>query len=220
MAKNIVSGIDYVLKKEKKIIVLEDDLITSKYFLKYMNINLKVFQKNKNVASIHGYIYPINKKNLNNNFFIRGADCWGWGTWRRSWKIYEKNTNKLINNIINRKQIKQFNFNNSKNYFEMLKKNLHKTEKSWAIQWYASAFLQNMLTLYPKYTFVKNIGLDGSGRNTRIKYNLNSNFQKNLKISPINTVKEDIIAKKRFEIYFQNNEKNIFQKIFIKLIHG
>ena len=32
------------------------------------------------------------KKNLEPNFFIRGADCWGWGTWRDSWTIYEKNT--------------------------------------------------------------------------------------------------------------------------------
>jgi hypothetical protein len=34
---------------------------------------------------------------------------------------------------------------------------------SWAIRWHASAFLKNMLTLYPGKSLVRNIGLDDSG---------------------------------------------------------
>ncbi len=220
LAKNIVNGVDYVLKKEKKIIVLEDDLIASKFFLKYMNTYLSFFEKNKKIASIHGYIYPINKKNLEPNFFIRGADCWGWGTWRDTWAIYEKNTKKLLEEIKNTNQIKEFNFNNTKNYYKMLKKNLYIHNKSWAVQWYASAFLKNMLTLYPKHTYIKNIGLDGSGTNTRLKYYLNSKFNRNFKISKIKNIKESTLAKKKFEEYFKENEKNIFEKIYTKLMYG
>ena len=220
LAKNIVEGVNFVLKKETKIIVLEDDLITSRYFLKYMNTYLNIYSKNKNIASIHGYIYPVNKKNLNENFFIRGADCWGWGTWRRAWVKYQSNTKKLLKEIKNTNQIKQFNFNNSKNYYKMLGKNLYTKNKSWAVQWYASAFLANMLTLYPKYTYIKNIGLDGSGENTKIKYNLNTRFNKNYKISKINRIEESNIGRKKLEEYFRKNEKNLIEKIFSKLING
>jgi hypothetical protein len=220
LGKNIVNGIEYVFKRENKIIVLEDDLITSKFFLKYMNINLNILEKHENVASIHGYIYPIDKKNLQNNFFIRGADCWGWGTWKRSWKKYEKNPKKLLLKLKKTNQIKEFNFNNSKNYYGMLKKNLYTKNKSWAIQWYASTFLKNMYTLYPKYTYVKNIGLDGSGKNTRIKYNLNSKFSKNFKLPKINFVQENILARKKFEEFFRSNEKNLLEKFLCKIIYG
>jgi len=219
LAKNIVEGVNFVLKKETKIIVLEDDLITNKYFLKYMNTYLNIYLKNKNIASIHGYIYPVNKKNLNDNFFIRGADCWGWGTWKRAWVKYQSNTKKLVKEIKNSNQIKQFNFNNSKNYYKMLKKNLYTKKKSWAVQWYASAFLANMLTLYPKHTYIKNIGLDGSGENTKIKYNLNTSFNKNYKISKIDRIEESIIGRKILEEYFRKSEKNLIEKIFSKLIN-
>ena len=43
-----------------------------------MNTNLISYNKNKNVASIHGYCYPIKfKKNNEETFFLKGADCWG-----------------------------------------------------------------------------------------------------------------------------------------------
>ena len=103
LAKNIISGVNYVLKKEKKIIVLEDDLITSKFFLSYMNKSLDYYKKENKVASIHGYIYPLNKKNLLDNFFIKGADCWGWGTWKRSWMKFEKKPEVLIKKIKKKK---------------------------------------------------------------------------------------------------------------------
>lgn len=220
LAKNIVDGVNFVLNKETKIIVLEDDLISNKFFLKYMNTYLNMFIKKKNIASIHGYIYPLNKKNLDNNFFIRGADCWGWGTWRRAWKKYQSDTKKLLKEIKITNQKREFNFNNSKNYYKMLKKNLHTTNKSWAIQWYASAFLENMLTLYPKNSYIKNIGLDGSGKNTRIKYKLNSYFNKNYKMPKITRIEESNLGRKKLEEYFRKNEKNLIQKIFSKLIDG
>ena len=54
LAKNIISGINLILKRYSKVIVLEDDLISNKYFLRYMNENLEYY-KNSEVASIHGY---------------------------------------------------------------------------------------------------------------------------------------------------------------------
>ena len=49
-------------------------------------------------------------------------------------------------------------------YFRMLEeRNLGKN--SWAICWHASCFLANMVTLYPKRSLVKNMGLDNSGEN-------------------------------------------------------
>src|SRR6056300_806731 len=59
LAKSIIEGVTEVLKIHERVIVMEDDLVTSPYFLKYMNEGLDRFLGDEQVISIHGYIYPI-----------------------------------------------------------------------------------------------------------------------------------------------------------------
>lgn len=162
LAKNIITGVSDLISDYGKLIVLEDDMITSKYFLDYMNQALKIYQNDEQVASVHAYIYP-SKEGLPESFFLRGADCWGWGTWSRAWKVFNENGQDLLEQIKRQKLEKEFNFNNSYDYLGMLEGQVTGHNNSWAIRWYASAFLKNMVTLYPGVSYVQNIGLDGSG---------------------------------------------------------
>ena len=73
LANNIVKGLEQVFKKNKLAIILEDDLVVSPSFLNYMNYYLKIYRNNKNVASVHGYCYPL-KSQSENYFFLKGAD--------------------------------------------------------------------------------------------------------------------------------------------------
>jgi hypothetical protein len=45
----------------------------------------------------------------------------------------------------------------------MLRDQIDGKNNSWAIRWYASAFLKGKLTLYPGISLVQNIGNDSSG---------------------------------------------------------
>ena len=162
LAKNIIAGVSDLISDYGKLIVLEDDMITSKYFLNYMNQALNMYQYDAQVASVHAYIYPA-KEELPESFFLRGADCWGWGTWSRAWKVFNENGRELLDQIKHRKLEKEFNFNNSYDYLGMLEDQVSGKNNSWAVRWYASAFLKNMLTLYPGVSYIQNIGLDGSG---------------------------------------------------------
>ncbi len=217
LKKNITQGVSQILKDYDSVIVLEDDMISSKYFLTYMNEGLKKFKNFSKVASIHAYMYPLKKKFKNKYFFLKGADCWGWGTWKRSWKKLSLNSKKLSIKIEKNNLIEEFNYNNTYNYFKMLKKNI-KTNRSWAICWYASMFLQNMYTLNPTTSLIKNIGLDGSGTNCKIDYQMNSKFlNKYHKIENID-LKENNQIKDEIKIFFKDNlNKGIFQKI-LKII--
>ena len=220
LSKNIIDGVSEILKKYKKIIVIEDDLMVNRYFLKYMNRGLTLYQRNKNVASIHGYVYPIkniNNKIQSNTFFIKGADCWGWATWKRAWIQFDSNGKKLLRKLINKKKIKEFNFNNNYDYFKMLLDQVNNKNDSWAIRWYASCFLKNMYTLYPVKTFVKNIGLDNTGQNS--KFDLLNLGNKGFSKTHYNIKKEKVfesqIARKMFEDFFK--KKKIFKiKTIIK----
>ncbi len=163
LAKSIIEGVTEVINRYGKVIVLEDDLVVSPFFLDYMNSALQIYESEDKVASIHGYIFPV-KHQLPETFFLRGADCWGWGTWKRAWNFFEKDSNKLLKEIKKRKLTSQFDFGGGYPFLQMLKMQTRGLVDSWAIQWYASTFLKEMLTLYPGRSLVKNIGIDGSGR--------------------------------------------------------
>ncbi len=162
LSKSITTGISEVLKTHETIIVLEDDLIVSPHFLKFMNEALDKYHDNDNVISIHGYVYPVKNK-LPEIFFLRGADCWGWGTWRRGWDLFNSDGRELLKKLILNNQIKEFNFNNSFNYSGMLRDQIDGKNNSWAILWYASAFILNKLTLYPGKSLISNAGNNGFG---------------------------------------------------------
>ena len=55
LAKNIISGVNKIISKYKKVIVLEDDLLISKDFLIYMNQSLLNYEKYNEVLSISGF---------------------------------------------------------------------------------------------------------------------------------------------------------------------
>ncbi|HOV15545.1 MAG TPA: glycosyltransferase [Spirochaetota bacterium] len=120
LAKSIITGVTEIVNRFGKIIVMEDDLVTSPYFLKYMNESLDYYEKEDKVISIHGYVYPVRAK-LPETFFLVEADCWGWATWKRGWGLFESNGRKLLNTLKEKKLFKKFNYNNTYNYIKMLK---------------------------------------------------------------------------------------------------
>jgi len=205
LAKSIIGGVTEVVNQYGKIIVLEDDLVTSPYFLLYMNEALDLYEKEDRVVSIHSYIYPIKEK-LPETFFLKGADCWGWATWKRGWDLFEADGQKLLDELISKKLIKLFNWNGAYPYSQMLKGQILGLNNSWAIRWHASAFLKDKLTLYPGESLVSNVGLDSSGTHTS---NHGANlFNSKVKETPIKLskiiVEEDGESLKKIITYFNS----------------
>ena len=216
LARSIIFGVTEVVNKYGKIIVLEDDLVTSPYFLEYMNEALDLYEKEEKVISIHGYIYPV-KKTLPETFFLKGADCWGWATWKRGWDLFEPDGKKLLTELEKRNLTKEFDFDGTYNYSGMLKKQIAGLTNSWAIRWYASAFLQNKLTLYPGKSLIQNIGQDASGTH-KGDSNIHQTFISDRKI---NVGKIEIVengeAKKIISQYFKSIKPNLFKRVKLKI---
>lgn len=164
LAKSIISGVTEVVNDYGQVIVLEDDMVTSPYFLKYMNDGLDMYWDEDRVISIHGYCYPI--EGLPETFFLKGADCWGWATWKRGWDLFESDGSRLLAELTQRDLMDRFDFFGGFDYSGMLKGQIEGRNDSWAVRWYASALLQDKLTLYPGKALVHNIGNDASGRHS------------------------------------------------------
>ncbi|MCK5460337.1 glycosyltransferase [Candidatus Parcubacteria bacterium] len=165
LAKSIISGVSEIINKHNKAIVLEDDLITSPFFLKYMNDALSLYVNDEQVMHISGYFFPNNKK-LPDTFFYNQTSCWGWATWKRAWQCFEPSAKKLYEEIKKKNLMKKFNLDGCNEYFEnQLILNINGKLKTWAIKWQASVFLKNGLCLHSNRSLVQNIGFDGSGIN-------------------------------------------------------
>jgi len=162
LATSIIAGVTQVLAESGRVVVVEDDLVTSPAFLTFLNKGLDTYADDNHVASIHGYCYPVSEP-LPPAFFLRGADCWGWATWSRAWSKFDPNGSFSLRRLSERRLQRAFDLDGSRDLIGMLEQQTIGRNDSWAIRWHASAFLAGMLTLYPGRSLVHNIGNDASG---------------------------------------------------------
>jgi hypothetical protein len=162
LANSIITGVTELCNKYGRVIVVEDDLYLSPYFLKYMNTALDIYEKYGKVMHISGYMFPV-KGELPDTFFYRSTSCWGWGTWKRAWDRFEPDVHKLLAGFQDEKKRWEFDIHGSIDYYKMLKHQASGKVDSWAIRWYASVFLNGGLCLHPGTSLVNNIGHDDSG---------------------------------------------------------
>jgi hypothetical protein len=166
LAQSIISGVSSTLEHHESVIVLEDDLVVSPYFLSFMRDGLDTYVNDPSVASIHGYRYPV-RELLPETFFLRGADCWGWATWRRAWRHFRADGQGLLTELRDRRLTRSFDLDGCYPFTQMLADQVGGRNDSWAIRWHASCYLSDMLTLYPGRSLVVNIGQDSSGTHSK-----------------------------------------------------
>ena len=218
LARSIIDGVTTIVNKYGRIIVLEDDMVTSPHFLTYMNEALEKYADDDRVISIHGYVYPV-KEPLPEAFFLPGADCWGWATWDRGWKLFNSDGQYLLDELKRRKLTQAFDYNGTYPFLKMLKNQIKGKNDSWAIRWFVSAFLAGGLTLYPGRSLVLNIGNDSSGTNCR---NTND-FDAEVSCTPIKltdySVEVSGQAMSAFENHFRELKVSRFWNAIRKLVN-
>jgi hypothetical protein len=194
LATSIISGVTKLTQDFGKVIVVEDDLLVSPYFLQFMNDGLDFYAGHDRVAGIHGYMFPVSRA-LPETFFLRDPGCWGWATWKRAWDLFEIDGERLKQEIVTRGQKNEFDYDGQYDYFGMLEDQIAGRNSSWAVRWHASVFLSGRLVLHPGVSLVRNIGQDGSGTHDKAT----SQFDVQLSPAPVSVgsipVEESAIAR-------------------------
>ena len=215
LADSIIDGVTKIVNEYGKIIVLEDDLVTSPYFLEFMNDGLEFYKDEKKVWHISGWNYPIENAGLDNVFLWRLMNCWGWATWANRWEYYEKDVYKTMQEF-SKDDIKRFNLDGVEDFFGQVTANYEKKINTWAIFWYATIFKKNGLCLNPTQTFVENIGNDASGANCGKTDIFTSRLSSLNNIQFLSSIIENKISITNLKKFYKQNKKTIFKIIINK----
>ncbi|MGR3766035.1 sugar transferase [Rossellomorea sp. NS-SX7] len=161
LANSVISGVSEIIKKYKKVIVLEDDLITHPQFLNFMNDALDFYETEKNIWSISGYSpslkFPSNYKY--DVYLTRRGSSWGWGTWEDKWieTKWNWNVNDYDSLFKSRKELNKI----GPDLFYLTHDFKRGLIDSWAIRWTNTQFLKGKYSVFPRFSFIKNVGFEG-----------------------------------------------------------
>jgi hypothetical protein len=163
LADSIIGGVTQLCEKFGQVIVVEDDLIVSPFFLNYMNTALNRYALEKQVMQISGHMFPVALKVDTDAIFLPFTTSWGWATWQRAWCNMKIEPEVALVKLKSRAWRFRFDIGGSFPYARMLADRLAGKNNSWAIWWYFQVFLRGGFVLYPAISLVNNDGFDGSG---------------------------------------------------------
>ncbi|MDR3694086.1 sugar transferase [Mucilaginibacter sp.] len=213
LAESVISGVTQLVNEYDKVIVFEDDLLSSPFTLRYFNEALDKYAKEEKVMHIGAYMYQLKAKDLPQTFFFRAATSWGWATWARAWKDFEPDVDVLLKQF-DKKKIDRFSIEGTMNFWKQLVGFKAGKNDSWAIRWYASIFLKGGLTLNPSISLVNNIGNDGTG----VHSNKENMYHVRITQKPVtqfpSEIKEDQQAYQAIKSFLKNRKGSLLQRGF------
>lgn len=155
----VYAAINWFFDHEENGIILEDDCVSSDSFFPFCENLLHTYKTDERIGLVSGFnqlgFIPVKDSYCFSNYAV----CWGWATWRRSWKNmdfdmtwrgsdYEKSIVSNCGYL-------------GKDY-SYWKRRIKAVEiglvSAWDFQWCYSVASQNQLTIFPEVNLISNIG--------------------------------------------------------------
>jgi hypothetical protein len=209
LATSIIGGITELLATSPTVIVIEDDVRLSPYFLSFMNDSLNTYLENDKVLAVGSWNYFCSPEKIEKDtFFFRYPDSIAWATFERAWKLFEKDAQLALEKLESTKRMNAFNGDGEALYFgNMLTMQIKGQINSWAIRWTATAIIHDKLCVFPKETLSKHMGFgaDATHEKTDDDYNAHLHLcNRELKVVPL-PVAEDPIALGEWKKFIRAN---------------
>ena len=205
LAESIINGVTQIIDIYGRVIVLEDDLLTSPNFLDFMNQSLIEYENKNEIISISGHTldFRIPKEYKSDVYFFGRAGSWGWATWKNKWDLIDWEIKDWNNFSKNKKLINEFKLNGN-DLFSMLKDFLEKKNNSWAIRFCYNQFRLGKLTVYPCISKVDNIGFSDEATNCTgyNRYKINFEPEKESNFNFTNNINTNSLIQKEIRVHY------------------
>lgn len=211
LARSIISGVTDVISHYGKVIVVEDDLELSPYFLDYMNEALSRHEKSPRVFSIGGYSPPIETpKSYKKDSYLSYRCCtWGWATWKDRWDKVDWEVKDYNDFIKDSESIKLFN-RGGEDMSQILRLQMEGEIDSWGIRWDYAHFRNNAYCFRPVRPLVNSFGNDGSGVHcaSTDKYGVIINQNENFLFPDANKLEVNEEFNRRFATFYDGKKRS------------
>jgi len=157
LERNITEGVTQILNESGRVIVLEDDICTSPYFLEYMNDALTAYEHEPQVMHISGFT-NLSVPQKGDVYLTRHMAGWGWATWADRWKqgfTHYKSREEALRGLT----AEEINAIEYGGCFRCLG-SLDRDPIPWDICWEIGIRRHNGLCLSPTQTLVRNCGIN------------------------------------------------------------
>lgn len=161
LANSVIAGVTKIINQFGKVIVVEDDIVTHPFFLRFMNDALDYYIKNKFIFAISATMerFDIPDTYKDDVFLTYRFGSWGWASWVDRWNKTDWN---IQHYNFSKKNIKRL-CQGGDDLWPMLQAQRNGNIDSWAIRFGYNMAIQNKICLRPVKSLVSNIGMDGSG---------------------------------------------------------
>ena len=204
LSASVIGGVDKIINKYGKIIVLEDDIIVKNNFLEFMNGALTYFQNKGNVWAVSSYTPELKILETVDDFIYANcrANCWGWASWADRWNTIDWQIKDYKEFVFCHKKRKAFN-QGGNDLSRMLDAYMAGDIDSWAVRWNYAQHKAQMVAVAPRISLSRNAGFDGSGENCG-KVSLEHYEDRQLDIGRFHEVEPEQDIQKELKRYYDS----------------
>lgn len=165
----IASGIDWAFEQVPEAIILEDDCLPHPTFFPFCEELLERYRDNETVSMICGASHQLGRQRGEDSYyFSRFMPVWGWASWRRAWRHYDRNAScwpsfrdsgALQNIVGSRSELKRWN--------EIFQAVYDARIDTWDYQLILAAWRNGMVSVIPNVNLISNIGFNADASHTK-----------------------------------------------------
>jgi hypothetical protein len=162
---NVLDARKQIFSKYDTMIMSEDDNVFSRFFLQFVNTGLNLYKESENVFSISGYNYPIERPigYEADFYFYKAFSAWGVGYWKEKFNAVDFETKSFWKDFKNPFLWNSFNKTLGDHVFIHLLHSKIKKQVYGDTAVCCHLFKNDMVSVFPSITLVRNLGHDGSG---------------------------------------------------------
>lgn len=166
LAPSIIAGVTQLINEHGKVIVVEDDLVVSRSFLRYMNEMLEHFENDARVMQITGWGSLLRKKyNYPWDAYLNLRGCpWTWATWKDRWETVDWQV-RDFDKLKNSRSLRKAFCRGGSDLFHMLNGYMTGRVNSWFIRFNYSMHKQGRYSLCPVRSLAINEGFTSAATN-------------------------------------------------------
>ena len=224
---SVSRGLDWVFERVDETIVLEDDTLPGPDFFRFTAELLEQYRDKVSVGAICGNNYddPDDWPETASYRFTRYHHSWGWGTWKRAWKFFDRDESLQAEIPRIRKENWMGLSRREWAYWQRcFKRTYAKQLDAWDYRWTLSLWAHRMMCIIPRVNLVQNIGFDQQATHT-----VEANFA-TLKMHTVSPLlfplifpeeegPNEMLDEKVFQKHYQvlEGRRNLWQKLWDRL---